>query len=122
MGRIEAAEGRAPGDFISDLKDDRTLCQSYKNACIKQEEILKVMTQLLCEQGIVIEYDQDIGKGVDIYLTDTMGKNPSYRNLKLKRMFNDLAACRERSKYFAPILKEIEALDFMFRVRSSNDV
>lgn len=28
----EAAEGRAPRDFISELKDDTTLCQSYKNA------------------------------------------------------------------------------------------
>lgn len=118
MGRIEAAEGRAPGDFISDLKDDRTLCQSYKNACIKQEEIIQVMTQLLCEQGIVIEDDQDIRKGVDLYLTGTMEKTPDYRNLKLKRILHDLDARRERSKYFAPILKEIEALDGPFVPRS----
>lgn len=37
------------------------------------------MAQLLLEQGIHIEDDQDIRKGVDIYLNDTMGKNPSYR-------------------------------------------
>lgn len=77
-----------------------------------------MMAQLLLEQGIHIEDDQDIRKGVDIYLTDTMGKNPSYRNQKLKRIFNDLTAGREKSKYFAPILKEIEALYGPFVPRS----
>lgn len=113
-----ASGGRAPRDFISELKEDTTLCRSYRNACIKQEEIIQMMAQLLLDQGVHIEDHQDIRKGVDLYFTDTMEKTPNYRNKKLKLILNDLTASREKSQYYDPILREIEAQNGPFVPRS----
>ena len=41
--------GRARRYFIRELLDDKSLNKSFRNACIKQEEIIQVITQLLQE-------------------------------------------------------------------------
>lgn len=96
-------------DFISEIKNDKSLCQRYRNALLTREEIIKVMAPLLVEQGIHIEDAEDIRKGVDIYLTETMETTPAYRNRKLRKILKDLTAGREQSKYCYPIIESIEA-------------
>lgn len=73
-------QGRTQRDYIIELKEDRFLSRSYRNALIKQEEIIQTMTQLLQEQGVHIEDTNDIRTGIDIFISDTMEREPSYRN------------------------------------------
>lgn len=67
-------EEAAPNRQIQELQNDPYLNRSYRNALIKQEEIIVVMTQLVDELGIHIADRGDIRKGVDIYFTDLMNK------------------------------------------------
>jgi len=99
-------QARAPRNYIEELKEDKSLGRSFRNACIKQEEIIQVMTQLLQEQAVHID-EQEIRSGVDVYLTNTINLEPGYRNHKLKRILNDLANGRISSPYYIEILKAI---------------
>lgn len=75
-------QARAPRNV---LKEDQSLGHSFRNACIKQESIIQVMTQLLQEQGVHID-EQEIRSGVDLFFKKTMDLEPGYRNRKLKRI------------------------------------
>lgn len=65
---------------------------------------------------------ETIRSGVDIYLTDTMDLDPLNigRNKKLRNILTDITAGRENSKFFAPILKEIEDLNSPYVPRLPN--
>ena len=102
--------GKTRKDVIQELKEDRSLNLSFRNACIKQEQIVNSMTGVLQEQGSDID-PQDVQRGVDIYLTDTMELEPNKRNRKLNQILNDLSANRGQSQYYAGILLDINALN-----------
>lgn len=63
--------------------------RSYRNALIKNEEILiEIKKSMLSGNNIS---DNDLRKGVDVYLTEIMEKeNPHYRNRILKKILRDL--------------------------------
>lgn len=93
-------EEAAPNRQIQELQNDPYLNRSYRNALIKQEEIIVVMTQLVDELGIHIADPGDIRKGVDIYFTDLMNKESNYRNKRLNTIFKSLTENRRESQFF----------------------
>lgn len=97
-------------NHIADLKNDPYLARAYKNALIKQEEIILVMTQLVEKLGIQIADPGDIRKGVDIFLTDIMERDPTYRNKKLKTILKSLTEDHGDSKFFTGIINAINDL------------
>lgn len=59
--------------------------------------------------------DDDIRKGVDIYLTGIMEmSNINHRNIKLSKILRDLTDRGSASTHFNAIVKEIESLNDPF--------
>ena len=104
------AEGRAPRDLVSELQNDPYLCTTYRNALLKQEEIIKLVKDLVLAGQIPIDDDDDIRKAVEVYLADFMSQEPRSRNPRLARIITDLSVKGSESRYFTAILKEISAL------------
>lgn len=103
-------ENRAPNRNIMELQNDRALCISYRNALIKQEEIIVVMTHLVETLGINIDDPSDIRNGVDIFFTDLMEKESKYRNTRMNFILKSLVADGTNSRFFLQILKAITDL------------
>lgn len=102
------ARGRAPRDLVSELRSDPYLCTTFRNACIKQEEIIKQVSDLALANQIPINDPQDIRRGVETYLTNLMYGS---RNAKLARILRDLTTRGSTSRHYTAILKEISALN-----------
>lgn len=105
------ARGRAPRDLVSELRSDPYLCTTFRNACIKQEEIIKQVSDLALANQIPINDPQDIRRGVETYLTNLMYEEPRSRNAKLARILRDLTTRGSTSRHYTAILKEISALN-----------
>jgi len=58
--------------------------------------------------------DEDIQRGVDSYLTATMGQSVNYRRKKLSDIHRDLTDRGSASTYFNAIIKEIESMNGPF--------
>ena len=120
-------EGRAGRDYsaelenIAELQKDKSLNRSFRNALISHEKIIIEMKKSILSGNNIS--DDDIRRGVDIYLTEIMEiSNMDYRNRRLSRILRDLTDRGSASPYFYPIVKEIESLNsLLFRIRSSND-
>ena len=111
-------EGRAVRDYSSELKNieelrnDKYLTGSYRNA-IRQENIIIEMKKSIFSGNPIS--DNDIRKGVDIYLTGTMElSDMDYRNKKLSKILSDLTDRGSASSHFKAIVKEIESLNDPF--------
>ena len=111
-------EGRAVRDLskeynnIEELRKDKYLDGSYRNALIKQENIIiEIKKSVLSGNNIS---DEDIRQGVDIYLTEIMGMSTKSRNKKLSLILGDLTDRGSASPYFSSIVKEIESLNGPF--------
>ncbi|XP_050888768.1 uncharacterized mitochondrial cytochrome b-like protein AtMg00590 [Lathyrus oleraceus] len=111
-------EDRAVRDFSSELRnieslrEDKSLDVSYRNALIKQESIIIEMKKSLLPGNQIT--DEDIQKGVDSYLTATMGQSVNYRCKKLSYIHRDLTDRGSTSPYFNAIIKEIESMNGPF--------
>jgi hypothetical protein len=112
-------EGRAVRDYskelqnIEELRKDKYLDGSYRNALISQENIIIEMKKSILSGNNIS--DDDIRKGVDIYLTGIMGMyNILYRNRKLSRILRDLTDRGSASTHFNAIVKDIESLNDPF--------
>jgi hypothetical protein len=100
-------EEAAPNRQIQELRNDPYLARSYKNALIKQEEIIVVMTQLVDELGIHIADPGDIRKGVDIFFTDLMNRDQNYRNRRMNTILKSLTKDRGESSFFNNIINDL---------------
>lgn len=94
---------------INDLKNDPLLCTTYKNALIKQEKIISVMTEILTESGVPFDNPKDIRNAVDVYLTKTMELDEDKRARKLRAILNSLTKDRSNSTYYCLMVKEISS-------------
>lgn len=105
------ARGRAPRDLVSELRSDPYLCTTFRNACIKQEEIIKQVSDLALANQVPIDDPQDIRRGAETYLTNLMCEEPRSRNVKLARILRDLTTRGSTSRHYTAILQEISALN-----------
>ena len=105
-------EERAPNRYIQEIQNDPWLAdnRSYKNALIKQEEILAHMTELVKNLGINIDDPRDIRNGVEIFFTNDMMNETRSRNQKLSKIFKSLVKDGANSRHFDEIMKAITDL------------
>lgn len=101
----------ANSQHIKEIARDVFLNKSFRNALIKQEEIIKVISEIIKDKGIFIEDAKDIRTGVDIYFTDLMQRESNYRNQRLRFIWMDLLTNRSNSRFFDPILSSIMELN-----------
>jgi hypothetical protein len=102
-------EERAPNRYIQELQNDPCFDgnRSYRNALIKQEEIIAHMTELVQNLGINIADPRDIRQGVEIFFSE---KETPYRNQKLNKIYKSLVKDGANSRYFDKIMKDITDL------------
>lgn len=112
-------EGRALRDSrtelknIEELRKDKYLGGSYRNALIRQENIIIEMKKSILSGNNIS--DDDIRKGVEIYLTGIMEmSNLNSRNRKLYKILRDLTDRGSASTHFNAIVKQIESLNDPF--------
>ena len=85
---------------MKDLRQDKTLGLQYKNAKIKQEEIAQLVFDCQPTKSLTL---LEIRREVDVFLTDTMSKNPPYRTQKLNDYIRDLVANGAEGKIYKRI-------------------
>lgn len=112
-------EGRAVRDSrnelqeIAELRKDKSLAGSYRNALITREKITLEMKKSISPGNQIS--DNDIREGVNIYFTGIMESlDPQYRNRKLSKILSDLTDRGSASSHFKAIFKEIESLNGPF--------
>jgi len=71
---------RAPNAYIEALREDKTLCSTFKTALIKKEQIIEQMTLLLQGQGVA---ENEIRSGVSLFLSNLMDEESGYRGLPI---------------------------------------
>jgi hypothetical protein len=96
---------------IDSIRRDGSLDRTFKTACIRQERIVLLVSQIFHQNRLVISEKSDISSGVDIYLTDLMERTIPYRNAKLQTICSDLERNGEGSRFFQAILSDIRKLD-----------
>jgi hypothetical protein len=105
-------EERAQNNYIQEIKKDPWLAEnrSYKNALIKQEEIISRITELVHTLGINIADPRDIRQGVESYFYDEMEKETPSRNRKITKIYKSLVNDGVNSRYFDEIMRDITDL------------
>jgi len=83
--------------------------RAYSNALNKQDTIQDRMREILKEEGIHLEDEGDLERGVRLYLHDTMHLDPRARSKRLQRILVSLSAKKGKSYYYTRILEKIKS-------------
>ena len=95
---------RAPNAYIEALREDRTICSTFRNALIKKEQLIEQMGLLLQGQGVP---EEAVRAGVGLHPTELMEEGPGYRNQRLAYMVRELTRRGRGSSVFRNLLNDI---------------
>jgi hypothetical protein len=98
-------------DAIEALKKDNTLCRTFKNCLLRQEQLVHLVKGILLEKGVHVESVKDVSSGVENYLADAWQLDPAKRNKTVSGILKDVWSRRANSCHYNEILDEILDID-----------